>query len=198
MKLIFIDTETSHYTTSGALLQVSGCIEEDGKVLDVFNYHLRPYGKEEWSQGAIDKTGITPEIASQYDNPHEVFESFISLLDKHVSRYDKKDKMFFVAYNASFDTEYIRNWFLKEAKTDKDREYGNGFGCYFWTPSIDVMQLAAIKTMRMRPEFQNFKLESVCKNLGIDWDDEKAHDALYDIKKTRELFYILKRGYKKK
>lgn len=192
MKLIFIDTETSHFLPTGALLQLAGFIDIDGEVVDTFNYKLRPYGNEEWSQTAIDKTGITREIAETFTDPHEVFISFNQLLEKYIDRFDKTDKAFFVAYNAKFDEEYIRNWFIKEAKTDRDREFGNGYGCFFWTPSIDIMQLAALRTMKSRQDFPNFQLSTVCQSLGIDFNEEEAHEALYDIRKSRELYYMLK------
>jgi len=38
----------------------------------------------------------------------------------------------------------------------------------------------------------NFKLVTVAPELGIEMDVEKAHGALYDITKTREMFNFLR------
>lgn len=193
MKLIFIDTETSGFDPkTNALLQIGGIVDIDGEVKETFNYKLRPYGGEVWTENAFEKHHITPEMAEEFEDPSEVFNKFNALLEKYISKWDKQDKAFFTAYNANFDNDFIRSWFIKEAKTAKDAQYGNGFGCFFWTPCLDVMQVALIRTLSSRTQFPNFQLGTVCKMLGVDFDDNDAHDALYDITKTRELYYKLK------
>lgn len=192
MKYIFIDTETTGWDNKKcALLQLSGYIDIDGENKEVFDYKMRPYGNEIWMQEAIDKTGITPEKASYWEDPSIVFEKFVAMLEKYVERYDKTDKFFFVAYNANFDSDFLREWFIKEAKTEKDRAFGNGFGNFFWTPVLDTMLFAALRTKKKRHLFPSFKLGDVCNQLGIEFDSEAAHNAMYDIEKTRELFYFL-------
>lgn len=195
MKFLFIDTETTGFDVKkNALTQIGIILEIDGKVIGKKSFNIKPWEGCEWNQDAIDKTGITPEIANGYDDSNVVFKKFIYLLEKYIDRYNKYDKAFFVGYNASFDNGFIRDWFIRNAETEKDKMYGNGFGCFFWTPYIDVMQLAALKTLKHRSEFPNFQLGTVCQSLGIEFKEEEAHDALYDIIKTRELFYFLRKG----
>ncbi len=193
MKFLFIDTETTGFDPKkNALIQIGIILEIDGKIIGKKSFNIKPWEGCEWSQDAIDKTGITPEIAATYEDSNVVFEKFNKLLGKYIDRYNKEDKAFFVAYNAGFDSDFIRNWFIRNAKTEKDAQYGNGFGCFFWTPYLDVMQLAIFRTLQHRQEFPNFQLGTVCQMLGVDFNEEEAHDALYDIIKTRELFYRLK------
>jgi len=40
-------------------------------------------------------------------------------------------------------------------------------------------------------ELENYKLETVCAHFGITL---YAHNAISDIKATRELYYLLKKG----
>jgi DNA polymerase III epsilon subunit-like protein len=63
-----------------------------------------------------------------------------------------------------------------------------------WTPSIDVMQIAAHKLMDKRGELllPNFKLQTVCKEFGIE--DTQWHDALADIKATIKLYKLLEKN----
>ena len=58
---------------------------------------------------------------------------------------------------------------------------------------MDVMQFALFRTLQSRSQFENFQLGTVCQAVGIDFNADEAHNALYDIKKTRELLYRLKR-----
>jgi len=194
MKLVFIDTETTGFDPKTcALTQIGFILDIDGQIIGKKIYKVKPWEGCHWEQSAIDKTGITPEIAAGYTDSEEVFKHFNSILEKYISRYDKEDKAFFVAYNASFDNDFMRNWFIRHAKTEKDAQWGNGFGNFFWTPYLDVMQVALIRTLKHRSSFPNFQLGTVCRCLGIDFNDEEAHNALYDIEKTRELFYKLKK-----
>lgn len=194
MKFIFIDTETSGFDSKkNALIQVGGIVDIDGEIKEEFNFKLRPYGGEEWLESAYETNHISQEMAETFDDPSECFTNFKGILDKYINRYDKQDKAFFTAYNANFDTDFVRAWFVKEATTARDAQFGNGFGNYFWVPSLDVMQVALIRTLKSRDQFQNFQLGTVCQMLGVEFNPEDAHDALYDIRKTRELFYALKK-----
>lgn len=187
-KVLWVDTETTGFDpkTCG-LLQVSGCLEIDGVICEKFNYKMRPHKEAEWTQSAIDKNGISPEMAQDFEHPSICFEQFLGMLEKYINRYDKQDKAFIVGYNVSFDEDFLRAWFTREAKTERDRMYGNGFGSYFWNPAIDVMQLAMFYLAPIRNDVKNFQLGTVCQILDIEWDEEKAHNAYYDIVKTRKL-----------
>ena len=187
-KIIWIDTETTGFDPETcSLLQLAGCIEIDGEIKEKFNYLLQPYSNTQWSQDAIDKTGITPEKAQTFENPSTVFEQFIDLLNKYIDKFNKVDKAFLIGYNVKFDEEFLRKWFIKEAKTERDRMYGNSFGAYFWNPSLDVMDLAAWFAAPVRGNFNNFQLGNVCSQFGLDWNEERAHNAYYDIAMTRKL-----------
>jgi len=50
--------------------------------------------------------------------------------------------------------------------------------------------MAAYHFMETRSQFPNFKLMTVAKYIGIEVDESRAHDAMYDIEVTKE---ILKR-----
>lgn len=197
MKLIYIDTETTGFDPKkNALIQLAFILEIDGKVIGRKTYNIKPWEGCEWSQDAIEKTGITPEIAETFEDSKEVFKKFTRTLDKYIERYNKEDKAFFVGYNVNFDTEFVRDWFIRNAETERDAQFGNGYGCFFWTPALDVMQFALFKTISHRKEFPNFQLGTVCQALGVEFNSEEAHNALYDIEKTRELFLFLKGGTK--
>lgn len=193
IKYLWVDTETTGWDCKQCgLLQVSGYVEIDGEIKNSFDFKIKPHKNALWMQEAIDKTGITPEIAESFMDSSEAFSKFTDILESYVDRYDREDKFFLIGYNVKFDEDFLREWFIREALTEEDKKYGNGFGALFWTPSIDVMNYAAVRTLTSRTNFPNFRLGTVCRTLGIEFNEEEAHNAQFDIQKTRELWHLLK------
>ena len=191
MKLLFIDTETTGLDDQTcAMWQLAGIIEIDGKIETEFNIHMRPNPDQNINIGALEATNVTFEnIMRASKSQYEGYNEFMYLLDSHINKYDTSDKFFMVGYNShSFDSNFIRQ-FMKI----HDNVY---YGSYFWHPNIDVMLVAAYAAMADRDKLPNFKLGTVCQSLGITFDEKEAHDALYDVKKTKEIFELLRKEYK--
>lgn len=158
MKLCFIDIETTGLNEhTEKIWQIAGSIRNKGRIVHKFNF--------------VDKR-----------NEKRLFLRFLVMLDKYVNKYDTKDKMFFIGYNAIFDSNFIRRMFLTY-----DNEY---FGSYFYNPYICVMQMAARYFMKnsrkKRPD--NFKLGTVCRYFKIRVSNSKLHDADYDADLTKKLY----------
>lgn len=185
-KYCFIDTETTGADRlRNHVFQISGCImTADLKKLESFNLLFKPYSLEYVETGALEKTRMTiDDLASLPMSSSHAYSEFIEILNRHVQKFNKKDKMHFVAYNSGFDSDFIRQWFSINGDSY--------FGSWFWNPPICVMQAAAWLTQRVRGALPNFKLGTVCSAAGLGWNEEKAHDAEYDIEKTVELFRYL-------
>ena len=180
MKQIFIDVETTGLSpeTSG-LVQVAGAIVIDDKLQESFNYFMRPPSDKACDKRALEVTGMTIEKIKSFAPSSDIFNQFKKTLLKYVDPYDKTDKLYFLAYNSPFDTQFIRQWFL-----DNGEKY---FGSMFWTPDICVMRMAAQAVKEFRHKFINFKLATVCKKLQIE-SKGNLHDALVDIELTMELY----------
>jgi DNA polymerase III alpha subunit (gram-positive type) len=190
-KKIFIDVETGGLNPkANPLLQLSGEVEIEGETVEEFNFFIAPFEGQIASKKALEVNGLTPEQIKNFMRPQNAFTSFVNLLDRHISKFNKKDKAFFIGYNSRFDEEFTREFFLRNSKTEADAMFGNGYGCYFWTPSIDVMQMAALKLAHIRGELPNFQLRTVCTYLGYD-ENVNWHDAKADIIATKWLFYKL-------
>ena len=179
-KIMYIDVETTGLDPKmHSIVQCSGIIEIDDVEKDRFDLRIRPLQGSHIDPAALKVIGKTSEDLMAYPNNADQFSEFLLLLKKHVNRYDRKDKMFFVAYNGTFDMQFIRAWF--EARLDKY------FGSWFYFPPLDIMTIAANEMMDVRSEMTDFKLGTVCEQLGIEWDELAAHDALYDVEKTMEV-----------
>lgn len=193
MKLIYIDVETTGLdAANNSIVQLAGIIEIDGVVKEEFDIRITPLEHHSLvDENVLAYIGINKEQIYESGDyiPHtEGYKKFKHILEKYVNPMDRSDKFYFVGYNChSFDTQFIRSLFGRN-----DDPY---FGSYFWNPSIDVMLLAAFAAMGQRFNLPNFKLMTVAMSLGIDVDEDQAHDALYDVRITRALYKLIESEY---
>lgn len=179
-KLLFLDVETTGLDPKkNGLIQIAGIVEIDGQEIEKFNYKLKPFPGDLCNAEALKVNGTTIETIKTFEDPISVHKQFTDLLCRHVDTYDKADKFHMVGYNVKFDDQFLREWFTKCA----NKYYGSFF---FW-PGIDVSVLAAMKVLNRRGTFGNFKLMTVAKALGVNTEGP-AHDALFDVEVTRDLF----------
>jgi DNA polymerase-3 subunit epsilon len=203
-RIMYYDLETTgvDYKVS-SVRQISGFLEIDGKVTDEFNFMVKPIVKnllgfehnvwvgEEisingviWNKGAIDlvkSQGISSKDVENYTPHMEIYEQIVNMLLKYISRYNNKEKFHLIGFNNRFfDDPFFRKWF-----EDCGDKY---FGSYFWADSIDALCIASHYLKDRRHEMENFKLMTVARFLGIEVDESQLHDALYDVKLTKEIY----------
>ena len=178
MKLIYIDTETTGLDKKkDDIIQLAGIISADGNT-EKFNFLIRPREGYRLSEGAYLAHKKTKEEIDQYPPSSVVFPQFMALLGRYIKKYDKTDKLMFVAYNAMFDMEFIRAWF--------DLNGEDYFHAWFHFPALDVMQAAAFHLIGKRHLMKNFQLSTVYEEIvGKPMVD--AHDALADTIATKEI-----------
>lgn len=190
MKEIWIDVETTGTNPhKNGIIQLSGIIitppKYEGSHQETrFDFKMQPFPNDEVVDSALASNNLTLEQIAGFEPPAIVYAQFIALMSKHINRYDSKDKFFFYAYNSRFDEDMLRAWFQK----NNDRYYGS----WFFTPSIDVMALAADYLKDIRKDMPNFKQGTVARYLGIDVQEDKLHDAMYDIEITQKIYREVK------
>jgi DNA polymerase-3 subunit epsilon len=180
IKQIFLDTETTSVDRKHCGLWQIGGIIRAGKRQDEFLFECDIFSEDDIDKKAMEMHGLTVEKLAQNPDPLDVIVKFQELLAKRVDKYDRFDKYYFINFGAEFDSEVLRSWFYKCG----DDYYGS----WFWHPPIDVMVLACQDLIGKRNELRDFKLETVCKYYGIDFDSSAAHNALYDARKAMELY----------
>lgn len=187
MKYFFVDTETTGTDPKRhGVTQIGVIIEIDGKIRETLRFKVKPFETDEIEQTAIDIQNTSLETIKSYPSPQIVHQQLISIMERYVDRYDKEDKFHLIGYNARFDSDMLREWFNKCG----DVYYGS----WFFFPPIDVMNIAAVILMEKRARMDNFKLQSVCEEMGLFLVESFLHNALEDVKITRDLFYVCKKG----
>ena len=192
-KLCFIDVETTGTDAKrNGILQIAGEIilleglttgtdkKHNYEVVDSFNFNVKPFATDVIEDKALEVNKITREQIHTFENPSASYQGIMNIFCKSVDKYNKKDKYFFVGYNARFDYDFMRAWFEKNG--DKY------FGSFFYFPPLDVMNAAMWNMIRERKTLPNFKLETVANNLGITLEGN-FHDAMKDIQITKEIFF---------
>jgi len=181
MKTFWTDTETTGLSsTRNEIWQLAFLIEIDGKVVVEKNYKMRPLRPETAHPRALEVGKVTLEELAKLPHPAEVYKEMMTVLDRYVDKFNPADKFFFAGQNVQFDVGFLRAFF---------KQNGNSyFGSYFESAPIDLMTLVATCTRQGLIKTANFKLGTVCDFLGIEL---KAHDALEDIKATRQAYVTL-------
>lgn len=183
---IFLDVETSGLNNyKNGIWQIAALIyDEDGNEITKFNGTCEIFSNQEWDRVAQQMAEEQGYFEDLHVKPTTLFGDFIRTLEFHIDPYNSSEKLTMYAYNASFDEKFLRSFFY-----NNDNRY---FGSYFWKPVIDVMSLAGEHLKEERAEMENFKQGTVAKHLGIPVDEEKQHDALYDIRLMRQIYKELK------
>lgn len=185
MKSLFYDLETTGVQPHiNGIHQIGGIVVIDNVVKEAFNIKVRPHPKSVIESSALAVCGKTKEEIMAYQSMEEGFKHFREIVNKYVDRYDKRDKFHLIGFNnRAFDDQFLRRFF----------EYNGDdyFGSLFWSDSMDMSAQMSYVLKAKRHLMQNFKLGTVCNYVGIPFDKNEAHDAMYDVRKTRELYNLL-------
>lgn len=145
------------------------------------------------SAGAARKTKFNKDhYYSVAKPPEEVWNN--------LKPYFENDNYYIVTQNGlGFDTYLIKSWL---------ELIGQWHGYTWIERSIDINLLSRAYHYSVKPDTSKFlawqykmmtdrrrgvktNLRAMCKEFGIEFDDSKYHEALYDVQKTREVFLQL-------
>lgn len=189
MKIFAFDVETTGVDCrKHSIHQISWWLFVDGKIVDKQSLNVRPHPKAVIEDEALAIAGVTREQIEAYAMGQEdLYATLMVVLNKYCDKFNKQDKIFLAGYNnASFDNDFLRKLF--EINAD------NYFGSWFWSNSLDAMVLATPYLAFDRPTMPDFKLMTVAKYCGIAVDEQRLHDAEYDIYLTVEILKTVTQG----
>lgn len=196
VKIMYYDLETvtlESPVNCCAFYQFSGIIEIDGVEVDRFDFLVNPNEEFEYNEDCLIFNEITRDDLASYMSHEDAHAEFIKLLDKHVDKFDKNDKLHKVGFNnGPFDDPKLWEWFAgMDAKTkiarqeayekqmmiyqstndpkDKPKNPAKVYctiGSYFWANSIDTYPIISLLFIKYRNLFPNFKLRTIAEKLA--------------------------------
>lgn len=183
MKILYLDTETTGITANSAVIQFAGIIEINGEVKEEFNIRCKPHKNADISEKALEVTGMTLDIINSYQEPKEAFEEIESIFEKYCDKFDKNDKFILAGQNIKFDFQKLYEFYVRLG----NKYLGSWINFKLMFATLAVIQ--ALQLVNKLPVLENNKLITWCNHFNIKL--ENAHDALADIRATRELAKIL-------
>lgn len=183
MRFMWIDTETTGIDTSdSAAFQVACVLVDNGQLICERCFFLNPLSETiKYHEGAGSVHGYSEEQIKAFPPEKEqvsriatFFEEARELFEKDGS---KTEKMIIAGYNVSFDIGHLKALFERNDYRLED---------YFLSVIADVfLQVKKAGIQKALPYLPDRKLGTVAKHLGVKLED--AHDALADIRATREV-----------
>lgn len=175
---VVIDVETAGFNAkTDALLEIAAVtltMDEQGYLIidESFMAEVEPFENANIEQAALDFTGIDPFDPERESVPElDAMESLFKPIRRAVKSHGCK-RAILVGHNASFDHGFVN------AAADRCDIKRNPFHPF---SSFDTATLAGLA-------YGQTVLAKACNVAGIDFDNKKAHSALYDTEKTAELF----------
>ncbi len=185
MVKFFYDLETTGTDPrKHSIHQLAGLVEVDDEIVEVFDIRTRPHPRAKIEPEALKIAKVTEEEILSYQPMEAALKEYKRILSRYVDPYNPKIKAYNVGYNNRyFDDVFLRAWF--------DQNKDTSIGSWFWSNTIDVLVLATEYLVERRPEMPSFKLHRVAKTLGLQVDDSRTHDTLYDVGLTRSIYRIV-------
>lgn len=180
MNELFLDLETTG-TDPGkhGILQIAAIKRRNGRE-ESLDLPVRPFAYDLIDPRALEVNGIKKEEIMDRMPVGVARDAFLSFVGRD---------NYLIGYNVGFDSRFIRAWLDRCCPPYT-------YNRLFLWPPIDVAPLAALYLFGQRNGMPNFRLATVAWALGLDVDESRTHNALYDIELTRDIYDIVKPVYR--
>ncbi len=195
-RVFWYDLETTGLDKNkNHIMQLSYIIDVCGDTVLERDIKFKPYSTEHVSEQALKVTGVDKNALLSRDvSAKDAFHTLLTDLEKHKGGLGKGSPRY---VSGGYNVAVFDKWFLT-AFFDLNllnRSWAPRYYYYFYQqPVLDVMYFympLALTDLQLKTwhEKESFKLENVYKLL-LD-GEINAHDALADVKATREVYYAL-------
>jgi len=187
MKIFWFDCETSSLNPiKGDILTLAGIVEIDGEIKEEFYLEMQPFDYDSISEEALKVNGLTLEQIKTFQTPQEAYRKLVKVFSKYINRYNRNDKFIIGGHNIKFDFDFLVEFFIK----NNDKYLGSWIQ-YQFSGCLDTLPLVQLMNFKKIINIENSRLVTAAKEFDVDLDN--AHNALADIRATRELFYKIEK-----
>ncbi|MGZ8165809.1 MAG: ribonuclease T [Methylobacter sp.] len=175
---VIVDIETAGFNPKkNALLEIAAVIVEynsnaDLEITGRYSTHVIPFKNAELDEAALKFNGIDPHhpFRMAIDEKEALHMLFKPIKDA-VKRNDC-NRAILVGHNPAFDINFLN---AAIQRTQTKRSPFHPFSTF------DTATLGGLV-------YQQTVLAKIAQAAGLEWDNEKAHSALYDAEQTAEIF----------
>ncbi len=175
---VVVDIETAGFNPKKhALLEIAAVIVElnsqhDLEITERYSTHVIPFKNAEFDESALKFNGIDPHHPFRMAiDEREALDMLFKPIKEAVKR-NNCTRAILVGHNPAFDINFLN---AAIHRTQIKRSPFHPFSTF------DTATLGGLA-------YQQTVLAKIAKSAGLEWDNEKAHSALYDAEKTAELF----------
>jgi len=183
---VVIDVETGGFDCqTDAVLEIAATtltMDKDGhlRIDKTYSFNVVPFEGANLDPAALEFTGIDPHHPFREAEPEEmVFPDLLNAIRKQVKVHDCT-RAVLVGHNAHFDHGFVM------AAVERCQIKRNPFHPFSVFDTATLSGLAFGQTV----------LAKSCLAAGIEFDNNEAHSAAYDTKKTAELFCLIVNKWK--
>jgi len=179
-KILYFDCETTGFDPRrNDIVQLAFIIEINGEVAEEHSFHIQPFNYSTIKASALECNNLTVEQIRTFEEPRTVYEKVKNIWEKYVTRISVDDKFYPAGYGIDFDIRFINHWFKKNND--------HGIGSFLSEKKIDPLPIMRMLSRRGGIRVKNHQLATICNHYKIPL--EKEHDALSDIRATRQLIH---------
>ena len=184
---VIVDIETSGFNSKkNALLEIAAVIVElnsnhDLEITERYSTHVIPFKNSELDAAALKFNGIDPFHPFRMAIDEKDALDMIFKPIKHAVKRNNCTRAILVGHNPAFDISFLN---AAIQRTQIKRSPFHPFS------SFDTATLGGLA-------YQQTVLAKIAQTAGLEWDNEKAHSALYDAEKTAELFCLIVNRWKR-
>lgn len=178
---VIIDVETAGFDSRrNALLEIAAVIVEfnhrhELEITERYSTHVIPFKDAELDESALRFNGIDPYhpfrmAVDEAEALHMIFRPVRQAMKRNLC-----NRAILVGHNPAFDLNFLN------AAIERTRNKRSPFHPF---STFDTATLGGLA-------YQETVLAKMAKAAGLEWDNDKAHSALYDADITAQLFCLI-------
>jgi ribonuclease T len=178
---IIVDIETAGFNSKkNALLEIAAVIVElnsdnELAITERYTTHVIPFKNSELDPAALKFNGIDPYHPFRMAIDEKDALDMLFKPIKHAVKRNDCTRAILVGHNPAFDIAFLN---AAIQRTQIKRSPFHPFSTF------DTATLGGLA-------YKQTVLAKIAQTAGLEWDNEKAHSALYDAEKTAELFCLI-------